>query len=233
MSESSTWRLGAVGAGLVLILATACTDSSGEGTSEPEDLASYGCAMVADLESGDPVESWELTVELDPEAEYATAVAAAGILGGMSAAPLSGYEALHGPTGALTASLQQTDPAGIETGLGNLAAACAEENLPSGDVDTSTEGRIAFACTLTGEIHDAEVFTSDWTQSGTTSDADSLRIIKAYGVAALLGAVSASPLDGHPELTAAARTLNAGLGQADATMTVGELDTINTLCDDQ
>lgn len=60
MGGSAMRRFGTVGAGLVLMLMTGCTDSGSEGPTEPEDRASYGCAMATDLESGEPVESWEL-----------------------------------------------------------------------------------------------------------------------------------------------------------------------------
>lgn len=234
MGGSAMWRLGTLGAGFMLMLVTGCTDSHRQGPSEPEDLASYGCAMVTDLQSGGSVESWDLGAGLDADAEYATAATAVGILGGWSGTPLSGYEALYQSTEALTAGLQQQDTASIRTGLDNLAAACAEESLPSGDVDTSIEGRIAFACTLAGEIHDAEIFTTDWTQTGvTSSDADRLLITKAYGSASLLGAITVSPLDGHSDLSEASEELLVGLIRADAARTTDELDEINALCGEQ
>jgi len=217
--------------GVLLMSVSGCTSSSDDELARSRDLASYGCALVSHLENGAAVESWELLPGLDADSPTTSATAVVGLLGGMSGTSLEGYGKLYRDAGRLFSGLRQQDAEVIQSALDDLAATCAKRSLASGDVDTSIEGRIDFACRLVTDIRTTDAEVQRWIDAVGTDRPGALLLTEAYAVVTLLGGATASPLPGRPVLTQASQDLFMGLRRPDAAQIAEELTEIKTLCD--
>lgn len=187
--------------------------------------------MAFELAGGPKANSWSIEPGGPADGDYATAAVAAALMGGFSGEPLSGYEYLYPPAKQLAVSAQRQAVGGMQASLDELAQRCNEMGLLQGGVDTSIAGRIAFACAMDSEIQGEDVFAERGRQSrDAPGEGGPSPVTQAYSVAALLGALTASPLETHAELSDPAKALLHALARADTAQTQSAIDDIHRTC---
>lgn len=224
---------GGIGVLAAVVVLAGCTDDLGDEDPAPEGMATYACALVDEIDK--PVEDWDITPGgPDVDTDVIFAHAAATLVGGRTATPLEGYDELHEPAQTLTAGFQRDEPGVIETGLDDLTAACDEADLALSNADTSSDGRLDYACNLIIDIDEADQSVEDWAPAEEqTPSPDTALETEALGAASLLGGSLRWQIPDHEDLSDAAYDLLVGLRLSDTDRSAEALDELSDDCHDR
>lgn len=209
--------------------------------------AAYGCALVTEADhQGGAVESWDLGVGGDVGTHLLATSAAADLLGGSAQADLPGYADLAPAAAQIHEGVSRIAVDQLQSGVSDLVAACQEHQFSSDEPDTSTEGRIGFACTLAGTVQGSGIPAQEWpivsatvgesttdgsTPGASTAEADAALVgNQAAGIAALLGVPLGWQVPGEEDLSEATQGMWAAVAQLDFDRVGDDLDEIVQIC---
>ncbi|MPV48847.1 MULTISPECIES: hypothetical protein [unclassified Pseudactinotalea] len=225
-AHTGSWVRAAVAAGLTIGLLVAGCSAAGPDVSADGRL-DYACALAARAQDSGPAQEWTLTPGAADPALNAVAGAAA-LLGGMTATTLEGHEDLSEAAKVQYAQITRVDSDGIQAGIDNMTAACDRSGLPEGEPDISLPGQVAYACALVADARQAGP-PAEW--DPLVGDDAEPAIIETLGAAALTGALTATPLPDHADLTEAGQDLYRAATTLDTNGLTDGLNTFGDACD--